>query len=103
MTDDWLTHAMKMAYFMFLALVGILMRHAHAAATTGKMEWRMFFLACLTAPGLGIIAGGLVDWAGAPPLIQYAIVATIGFLGPAFVHAFVLTVMNKWLANRDRT
>lgn len=97
MGEAWLAAIGKMFYLTVVAIAGILMRHAHAAATTGQMQWKLFFLACLTAPALGVISGGIAEWAGATGATLWAIVATVGFLGPAFIHATALAISGKFL------
>lgn len=102
MGETWIAALGKIFYLTVVAIAGILMRHAHAAATTGIMQWKMFVIACLTAPGLGVIAGGLAEWAGAEGWKLWAIVAMVGFLGPAFIHATALTISGKILKKLPR-
>lgn len=97
MGETWLAALGKIFYLTVVAIAGILMRHAHAAAVTGQVQWRLFFIACLTAPCLGIISGGIAEWAGAQGATLWAIVATVGFLGPAFIHAAALTLSGRFL------
>ena len=97
MAEGWAAIAWKMFSLTVVSVAGILMRHAHNAATTGRIQWKMFGLACLTAPALGVISGGISEWAGATGATLWAIVATVGFLGPAFIHATALTISGKLL------
>lgn len=84
------------AWVTFLALLGILARQAHSSAVDGKINWRLLGVACLTAPALGVIAGGLAAWAGVPQFANSAIVALVGFLGPAFVQATAGRLSDLW-------
>lgn len=87
----------KFFCLMAVTIAGILMRHAYAADTSGKMEWKKFLLACLTAPALGIISGGVAAGVGATGAMLWAITATVGFLGPLFIHGAALAYSGKLL------
>lgn len=100
--DEWVAAFGKAVTLALVSIAGILMRHAHAAATTGQVQWRLFLIACLTAPAMGVIAGGLAEWMGASGMLLWAIVATIGFLGPPFIHATALTISGKLLKKIPR-
>jgi hypothetical protein len=102
MAEGWIAALGKFFYLTVLAIAGILMRHAHAAASEGQFQTKSFFLACLTAPALGVIAGGLAEHFGASGLLKDAIVAITGFLGPAFVHAAALAIQGKILGKIKR-
>lgn len=95
MKESWAAQALNIAYLTFLALLGILARHANTDAT--HINGRALAMACLTAPALGIIAGGVAQWAGVPLFAQSAIVALVGFLGPAFVSATAERISEIWL------
>jgi hypothetical protein len=96
MGEGWTAIAWKMFSFMAVTVAGILMRHAHQASQPGgKFELKLFLLACLSAPALGVISGGVAEWAGVTGAALWAIVATVGFLGPAIVHGVALAIQGK--------
>jgi len=97
MGETWVAALGKIFYLTVVAVAGIMMRHAHAAASNGQFQVKLFLIACLTAPALGVIAGGASEYLGADGLLKDAIVATTGFLGPAFIHATALTISGKFL------
>jgi hypothetical protein len=71
------------------ASIGVLMRHAHRAAT-GKL----FSLGrlCFELPsviGLGIMGGALGSWIGATDEVRWGIAALLGYLGTQGVDAIV--------------
>jgi acetyl-CoA carboxylase beta subunit len=97
MNETWVAALAKIFYLTVVAIAGILMRHAHAAATNGQFQLKIFLIACLTAPALGMIAGGISAYFGVEGPLLWAIVALTGFLGPAFIHAVALVVSGKLL------
>lgn len=84
---EWLNQAANIAALTAVSLAGIVARHAQQGAATGKMQWRLLAMGCLTAPALGLIAGGVANYLAVPIQAQWAIVALLGFLGPPFVTA----------------
>lgn len=95
--NSWLSQVMTLAMATFVSVLGILARFAQGAAATGKIEWRSFWIACLTAPALGIMAAGLGSWLGTPWMLNAAIEGFIGFVGPAFVQVFVGRFLDSWI------
>lgn len=101
MLDEWASALGKVFALTVVTIAGILMRHAHAASLSGQMQWKMFGVACLTSPALGVIAGGAAEWAGATGAVLWAIVALTGFLGPAIIHATTLTILGRVLPRKE--
>lgn len=94
---DWLNNSLNVAAVVTVSLAGIVARHAQQGVMSGKIDWRLLAMSCLTAPALGIIAGGLAQYMAVPFMAQWAIIALVGFLGPAFVTGTAERLREIWL------
>ena len=76
------------------ALCGVFMRAARWTTPEGKFDWRKALFECMAAPGIGLIAGGLVAvwWPNAEPPVIGMIAGALGLLGPAGIEV----MMNKF-------
>jgi hypothetical protein len=95
---EWFSQTAATLWVSFMAFVGIMARHAHSGAVQGKINWRAFAIDGMTAPALGVITFGIGKWFGVPDFAQAAMVAFIGFLGPAFLRTIGEMARDKWLA-----
>lgn len=84
-------------WLMFAAFCGVLARSARWTTTEGKVDWRKAVFECLTAPAIGLMAGGLARYSSPDmdPMILGAIAALLGLLGPAAIEAAALNWWNK--------
>jgi hypothetical protein len=76
------------------AFCGVLARAARWTTADGKFDGRKAAFECLTAPAIGLMAGGLTRYFNPDmdPMILGAIAALLGLLGPAAIEAAAL----KW-------
>lgn len=79
------------------AFFGVLARAARWTKTDGTFDAMKAFLECLTAPAIGIMAGGVCQYfsPAADPMIVGAIAATMGLLGPAALSEVAMKFLIK--------
>lgn len=82
------------AWLGFAAFLGVLARSARWTTSEGKFDGRKALFECLTAPAIGLIAGGITRYftPNVDPMILGAFAATLGLLGPAAIETIAL----KW-------
>lgn len=82
------------AWIGLAALCGVFMRAARWAKPDGSFDWRKALFECLAAPGIGLIAGGMVSmwWPLAEPPVVGMIAGALGLIGPATIE----TIMTKF-------
>jgi len=77
------------------AAVGVVMRHAHRAATGKPFSLRRLSFELPSVLGLGIMGGALGDWLGAAETVRWGLAATLGYLGPQVVEV----VFYRWIGS----
>lgn len=79
------------------AFFGVLARAARWTKPDGTFDIGKAFLECLTAPGIGIMAGGVCQYfsPNADSMIVGAIAATMGLLGPSLLSEVIMKWLNK--------
>jgi hypothetical protein len=81
----------------FAALCGVFMRAARWAKPDGRFDWRKAMFECMAAPGIGLIAGGVIAmwWPLAEPPVVGMIAGALGLLGPAGIEALMTRYLDK--------
>jgi len=80
----------------FAALCGVFARAARWTTVEGQFDWQKAVFECMTAPAIGLIAGGATAYfsPNLDPMILGAIAASLGLLGPAAIEAILIRFFN---------
>lgn len=78
------------------ALCGVFARAARWTTADGKFSWQKALFECMTAPAIGLIAGGAAAYfsPNTDPMILGAIAASLGLLGPAAIETLLVRFFN---------